>query len=158
MITQERLKELVSYNPDTGKFTRIIKRTNGKSNGWPDKNGYLYLMVDGKNYAYHRLIWLYVHGKFPNNEIDHINGNKADNRIANLRDVTRTQNMQNEIKVRKSSSSGFMGVRFRKDRNTWTATIRVNGKQKRLGVFATPQEAEAAYIAAKRIYHDGFTL
>ena len=158
MITSERLRELVSYNADTGKFTRLVKRTNGKDAGWPDRNGYLYMMVDGKNYAYHRLVWLHVHGKFPTHEIDHINGNRADNRIGNLRDVTRTQNMQNEVKVRKNSSSGFMGASFRKDRGTWVATIRVEGKAIRLGVFATPQEAEAAYVAAKRKFHDGFTL
>ena len=158
MITKERLRELVSYDAVTGKFTRLVRRTNGKDAGWPDRNGYLYMMIDGKTYAYHRLVWLHVHGKFPDHEIDHINGNKADNRIANLRDVTRSQNMQNEVKARKSSSSGFMGTSFRKDRGTWVATIKVNGKRKRLGAFATPQDAEAAYIAAKRALHPGFTL
>lgn len=158
MITSEKLRELLSYNPETGKFTRIVRRTRGKDSGWADKYGYLYLMVDGKTYSYHRLVWLHVNGAWPEHEIDHINGDKSDNRIANLRDISRSKNLQNEVRVRKNNASGFMGVQYRKDRNTWISTIRVDGKSKRLGSFATPEEAEAAYIAAKRIYHDGCTL
>lgn len=157
MLTQELLKFLLHYDPETGIFTRIVQNTTGGS-GWKHKDGYIYLCISGKTYSSHRIAWLYITGKFPTYDIDHINGIKHDNRFSNLRDVPTSLNMQNELRVRKNNQSGFMGVHFRKDRNKWIATIRINGKPKRLGSFATPEEAEAAYINGKRIFHEGFTL
>lgn len=156
-FTAERLRQLVHYDAESGIFTRLTTQGGGGS-GWPDKAGYLYIMVGGKIYAVHRLAWLYMTGDWPVQEIDHINGDKADNRFANLRDVSRHCNMQNELRPRKNNTSGFAGVRWRKDRQRWIATILVEGKPKRLGAFDTAEAAHAAYVEAKRLYHSGFSL
>jgi len=157
MLTAERLRELLDYDPETGVFTRRVRRTSGGT-GWPDKVGYLYLMVDGKTYAAHRLAWLFMTGEWPTGELDHLDGNKACNAFANLREATRQTNMQNEVRARKSNKSGLMGVHFRKDRGKWVSAIRINGRARRLGQFDSPEEAHAAYVEAKRIHHAGFTL
>lgn len=162
MITQDRLKQLLHYNPDTGIFTRLIATSNntkvGDIVGSKHHTGYLYAMIDYKTYSIHHLAWLYVYGEFPKLEIDHINGIKNDNKISNLRDVDKTTNMQNEVRARINSSSGLLGVRWRNDRNKWIASIRVNGKVKRLGSFDNKIEAYECYLEAKRLYHQGFTL
>lgn len=156
-MTSERLRALVAYDPETGLFTRLVRNTNAKS-GWPDKAGYLYLMIQGKVYSTHRLAWLYMTGEWPRNDIDHINGQRADNRFCNLRDVPKHFNMQNERKARKNNASGLMGVHFRKDRGKWVAVLRINGKSRRFGAFDTAEEAHAAYLEAKRANHPGFLL
>lgn len=155
-ITAERLRQLVDYNPETGIFTRKVRNTNSGS-GWQDKAGYLYLMIDGKTYAAHRLAWLHTTGVWPTDEVDHLNGKRDDNRFENLRDTDRTVNMQNTLTVRKNNAVGLMGVHWRKDRSRWVASIRVEGKSTRLGAFKTPEEAAAAYLEGKRRYHPGFT-
>lgn len=162
MLTQQRLQQLFNYNPETGIFTRLVATSNftkaGHVAGTLSKNGYLYMMVDRKNYMAHRLAWIYVYGEFPKNEIDHINGIEDDNKISNLRDVDKFINMQNEVRVRKNNACGLMGAHFRKERNKWVAQLRVNGKSRRFGSFNTPEEAHHAYLKAKRLYHKGFTL
>lgn len=161
-LTQARLKELLSYNPDTGIIIRL-KRTSmnqkvGQVVGYVSRRKYLCAMIDGKTYQLHWLAWMLHYGEFPKLEIDHINGNATDNRIANLRDVNRKTNMQNEVKARKNSTSGYLGVRWRKDRNKWIATIRVDGKAKKLGSFDNKEDAYQSYLKAKRIYHEGCTI
>ena len=113
-------------------------------------------MVDGKSYATHRLAWLYMTGQWPRDDIDHINGNKADNRFCNLRDVPKNFNMQNERMARANNAHGFMGVQFRKDRGKYVACLRVDGNVRRFGAFDTPEEAHVAYVEAKRKHHPGF--
>ena len=133
MITQQRLKEFLDYNPDTGVFTwreSYFPSKIGKPAGGPFR-GYLRLMVDGKLYLCHRLAWLYVHGDWPTETIDHINGIKSDNRIKNLRAVSHMENCQNRP-LRKDNSSGISGVCWDKSSNHWRATIAVNGKRKHL--------------------------
>ena len=156
-MTAERLRNLVTYDPLTGLFQRLVRNTNATC-GWPDKAGYLYLMIDTKVYSAHRLAWLYMTGEWPRNDIDHINGQRADNRFANLRDVPKNFNMQNERRARINNKSGLMGVQFRKDRGKFVAVLRINGKSKRFGAFDTPEAAHAAYVEAKRLHHPGFTL
>lgn len=156
-MTRERLQSLVRYDPATGLFTRLVRRTNA-TGGWPDKAGYLYLMIDTKTYSAHRLAWLYMTGEWPRNDIDHINGNRADNRFCNLRDVPKNFNMQNERRARNNNAFGLMGVQFRKDRGKYVAVLRIDGKSRRFGAFDTPEEAHAAYVEAKRLHHPGFTL
>lgn len=162
MLTSELLRELLSYDPETGLLTRLTDNNRGHRigaiAGSKHHSGYIEVMVNKKNYRAHRICWLHFYGQWPEFDIDHINGDKADNRICNLRDATEEMNMQNEIRARKNSTSGLMGVRFRPERKRWIATIKVNGKPKRLGSFATPEEAHNAYLEGKRFHHKGFTL
>ena len=155
MLTQERLKELLHYNPDTGLFTRIVKRTNGGS-GFLHHTGYVHIYIAGKTFAAHRLAWLYMTGEFPKHDIDHINGVKNDNRFCNLRDVPTQMNMQNEIRARKHNSTKLLGVS--KKGTKFAAFIRINGKRVYLGTFNTAEEAHVAYIEAKRVHHLGCTI
>lgn len=106
----------------------------------------------------HRLAWLYVHGRWPDGLIDHKNGDRADNRFDNLRDVAHRVNMQNLRKAFVSSKTGLLGASPLKD-GRFGAFIKRDGKSKNLGTFDTPELAHAAYVAAKRvIHHEGNTL
>ena len=114
-------------------------------------------MIDEREYSAHRLAWLYVHGAWPTGQIDHINGDRGDNRISNLRDVTPALNTQNQRRAARSNkSSGLLGVTA--NRGRWLAQISIGGKSRNLGRYATPEEAHAVYVAAKRVLHAGCTL
>ena len=116
MITQYRLKELLDYNPETWIF--IWKRTNAIA-GHADKiNGYVVIWIDKKKYRAHRLVWLYMYWKFPEQLIDHINGIKTDNRLVNLRDISNRDNLQNKARYRRGNS----------DLPTWVQIIRYKGE------------------------------
>lgn len=160
MLTQERLKQILHYDPETGVFTRILaisrKSKVGDIVGTPNAHGHLVINIAGKIRYAHRLAWLYMTGSFPINSIDHINGVKTDNRFCNLRDVTHTVNCQNHRAPQSSNSHGYMGCT--RDKKRWTSSICVNGNRIRLGMFDTPEEAEAAYLNAKRIHHEGCTI
>lgn len=159
-LTQDQLKELFGYDPETGIFTNRIKRREalvGKVAGHKDGNGYLVISIYGDRYKAHRLAWMYVYGGFPPNLIDHINGNKTDNRIANLRLADRSGNGQNMRKPKSNSPSGLIGAfRFKNDR--WRSQIRANGKTIALGCFDTAEEAHQAYLKAKRELHPYCTI
>ena len=105
MFTQSQVKELFHYDPETGHLIWLVDRrahkVAGKIAGYLNNEGYLRIRIDGKGYQAHRLIWLYVNGAWPVNEIDHVNGVRNDNRISNLREVTNSQNLQNQRKPRK---------------------------------------------------------
>lgn len=156
-LTQARLKEVLKYSRNTGQFTwrrtRGPKAPAGTLAGTPHKRGYVALMVDQRLYLAHRLAWLYVHGCWPTDTIDHINGVKNDNRIKNLRDVSMQTNLHNQHAAYKSNKTGLRGVSFEGRSNKWYARIRVASKSVMLGYFATAGEAHAAYIAAKQIHH-----
>lgn len=163
MLTAERLRHLFSYNPDTGVFTRRISLSNRvkvgeEIVGSPNEKGYLRFHVDGWLYKAHRLAWLYVHGEWPD-QLDHINGDKADNRIANLRLATTKQNHGNRPKNR-NNTTGYKGVHLH-DKNgrlakPFVATIYVNGRGIHLGMFATAEAAHAAYVAAAQKHFGEF--
>lgn len=159
-LTATRLRELFHYGPFTGAFTRLQSRGSaaaGPVRGIVHPQGYLRFNVDGKIYFAHRLAWLYVHGVWPAGHVDHINGDPADNRIINLREVTRSMNQQNQRRARADSSTGFLGVRnYRGGR--FKADIWTDGKTKHLGVFDTAEEAHQAYLQAKRELHPGCTI
>jgi hypothetical protein len=160
MLTQLNLKSILFYNPETGIFTWLkptmsrlkIGDIAGRKN---NKKG-MRIGICKKDYLSHRLAWLYVHGKWPNGVIDHIDGNPFNNSIDNLRDVSRTVNQQNQKKSHSNSKSGFLGVTDRKTR--FDAHIVVNGKQKFLGSYKTKEEAYHCYLIAKRELHPGCTI
>lgn len=160
MLTQNRLKEILHYDPYTGVFTRRLKQSGVRQksiSGSVTNAGYLVTSVDQKVYKCHRLAWLYMTGKWPDGEIDHINCIRSDNRFENLRVVTRAQNMENQRKAQKSNkSSGVLGV-F-KNGSGFAARISHNNSKVYLGTFKTIEEASAAYVAAKRLLHLGCTL
>ena len=159
-ITQELLHELFALRED-GELVWKVSTSNRVKIGdiagsTSNSTGYRRIIVNRKQYRAHRLIWFMVHGKFPVNMIDHINGNKLDNRISNLREATHQENMQNKTKARSDNKSGFLGVHLH--RKKFLARIHVNNRRKILGSFDTPEEAHEAYLAAKRELHDFYTI
>lgn len=143
MITQKELKKELSYNKVTGvllwaKNSRG-RRLTGFAGGVAD-SGYLCVSINKKTYKAHVLAWVYEKGEFPKGEIDHINGNKLDNRIKNLRDVSHGENLRNQ-KLNKHNTSGCSGVSFHKQAKKWRAVIGVNGKAKVLGLFTNKVDA-----------------
>jgi hypothetical protein len=118
-------------------------------------SGYWHVGVDGDEYKAHRLAWLFVHGEWPAGRLDHENGDTADNRIANLRPVTHSQNIANS-RLRRDSTSGFKGVSFYTSAGKWGANINKDGRRHYLGLFNTPEEAHAAYCEAACELHGEF--
>jgi hypothetical protein len=159
MLTQSQLKQLISYDPETGIFTRLkaLSRRSkiGDVVGSLSGRGYLYISINFKSYPSHRLAWLYMHGEFPPNHVDHINGLTQDNRIINLRLATRSQNKMNS-RIYSSNTSGFKGVSFDSERNLWSASAKVNGKAKKIGRFKTPEQASDAYINFTKLHFGEF--
>ena len=154
MINQSRLKELFDYSPTTGFLTRKVKMGPGAVGsiaGTVIRRRYRQVMVDGKCYLGHRLAWLYVHGEFPSGEVDHVNGNRDDNRIENLRVVDRQGNSRN-MKIRSDNSSGAVGVAWNKARGMWRARIGVNNQDIILGYFDDLDEAITARSEASKKY------
>ncbi len=144
----QELTDVLSYNPTTGEFHWTVRRGKVKAGdraGTLDKEGYRILRFKGKAYKAHRTAYFFVHGEWPTDEIDHLNGIKDDNRIDNLRDVSRQVNSENRLGKGIEAS----GTKFR-------AYIRVAGKLQWLGKFATAAEATARYVSAKQELHTGF--
>ena len=160
-LTAEQLKATFDYDAETGVFLWKIRPSRavkaGDVAGCTEKRiGYITIGIEGRIYKAHRLAWLYTHGEWPKGLIDHINGNKADNRICNLRDVFADGNSQNVRKPNVRNKSGFMGVIW--FQNKWRASMSVNGQSKWLGDYSTPQEAHQVYLEAKRKYHAACTI
>lgn len=160
LLTVERLRECLIYDPNSGVFRWVAgcasKRHVGHVAGSPDSRGYRIIKLDQVCMKAHRLAWIYVNGSHPLGEIDHINGIKDDNRIVNLRDVPLQINRQNQrIGI---GETGLLGVSRSDKPGTFRATIKVNRKQIRLGVFPSPEAAHAAYVEAKRRLHPGGML
>lgn len=134
------------YKHSVGRFME-----NGKERGGPASNGYRRLMLNGISYLEHRLVWLIFEGDIPDGyEIDHIDGDRANNRRTNLRLVTRQQNNMN-CGDSKNSTSGIKGVSWHDERNKWRAYIMIDYRQKHLGLFDTKEEAKAARVAAEHL-------
>ena len=151
LLTIERLRELIDYDPATGlficKIARINRRIGDVEHGTCGR-GYIAFCLDGKQYYAHRLAWFYVHGVWPRAEIDHVNRDITDNRMSNLREATRAQNAKN---VPGQTLKGIMPNHER-----WQAQIRVDGKRIYLGTFDTRELAHAAYCEASRRMHGEF--
>lgn len=155
----DAIKQVLRYKPETGEFwwtADAPKKVAGKPANSKNKFGYVCLKFGGKMYKAHRLAWAFVHGGFPDQHIDHINGDPSDNRLCNLRVADRSLNMQNQRRARSDSATGLLGVS--KNGSGWRAEIRVDGKKINLGTYKTPELAHLAYVEAKRKYHEGCTL
>lgn len=154
-LTQERLREVVAYNAETGEFSRVAPRYS-RPTGTINTVGYLQIYIDGKIYLGHRVAWLYVYGEWPIGCVDHINGNRSDNRIKNLRVGSKAQNLQNQRRPR--AGNPYLGVSLHKHAQKWHARIVVDGNRISLGYYDTPEAARDAYVAAKREKHAFCTL
>lgn len=159
-LTLEQVRELLDYDPNTGLLTWRKTRTgtarSGTVAGTPNLHGYVVVRIYKRHYQAHRLAWLLSTGAWPTQMIDHIDGIRTNNRISNLRDVSRTTNLENRHRAQANSRSGLLGVC--QYGNSWAANIRVKGKQLYLGRFDTPEAAHAAYLSAKRNLHEGCTI
>jgi hypothetical protein len=155
-VTAKRVAEMLDYDPVTGKFVWLQSIAKcvivGTPAGSVTRNGYVRISIGRRGYLAHRLAWLFVHGEWPEGQLDHIDGNKQHNAIGNLRIANISQNRANS-KASVTNKSGFKGVFFLKGR--WLASIKHRGQSKHLGCFDTPEKAHAAYvIAAKNIHGD----
>lgn len=169
-ITHEELVARFFYDPETGELSRRVALQGGlgvgrgSSKGFKlatkNGNGYLRVNLDGKKYYVHRLAWLYVYGVVPSGQIDHINGDRSDNRIANLREVTNQQNQENRRVPSKTNSTGFLGVTrvYRKSGIRYIAQIMDGEKHVHIGTCHTPEEAHKMYVAKKAEIHKYQTL
>jgi hypothetical protein len=156
MLTREQVQELLEYSPDTGGFTWKVNRGRtakaGQRAGCPDRQGYICMKILGGTYKAHRVAWLMVYGRWPDSQIDHINGVPGDNRISNLREVNPRQNAENR-RVTHNQTSGVKGVTYMRKIRKWKAQVYTKGTNYYLGVFSTIEEAEAAYKAAALVLH-----
>ena len=153
-LTREEAQQVLDYNSDTGLLTWKFAKGNRKAGakaGSIDSYGYLQLSINSKRYKAHRIVWLLIYGSWPNGEIDHIDGDKLNNRITNLRDVSSQINAWNRTLAQKNNSTGYRGVT--KHRNKFMADIKVCGKKIYLGLFDTPELAHQAYLQAKTKHH-----
>ena len=150
-LKQEDLKSRVTYDSESGVFTYITKKDFGRVAGHINQRGYLKIGILNKSYFAHRLAWLYIHGELSDKEIDHINQNKLDNRIVNLREVDSRVNMKNLPKY-KSNKSGQCGVGWKKANNKWYARIDVDGKRISLGYHIEYSDAVNARKNAEVLY------
>lgn len=156
LITIERLHEVLSYDPATGIFRWIVRKSKsakiGKIAGSKTTQGYCYIQLDGTRFFAHRLAWLYVHGKWPSDEIDHINHDRFDNRLNNLRSASRAENRYHSLR-HNNNKCGFKGVCWDKHICKWRSSIMKEGVLYHLGYFTTDKAAHSAYMkAAKRLF------
>lgn len=161
-LTIPLLRELLDYDPDTGAFKWAVDRSNvkaGTPTGCTAVNGYTIIRICGKAMLAHRLAWMHFYQEDPPKLIDHINGEKTNNRIKNLRAGDKVLNGQNQRKAQANNkSSGLLGVAYIRHIKKFAAYIDKDGRRQYLGWFADKNEAHAAYIEAKRELHEGCTI
>jgi hypothetical protein len=167
MLTVERLKEVLLYEPGMGHFIHRPRagadqptktwntRYAGKIAGTVRVDGRRVLCIDGKHYFAARLAWLYMTGKWPNPEADHESTDRCDDRWGNLREATRQQNACN-TRTRRHSKSGMKGAHWHKKSQKWQARITSHGKMKGLGYYDTKEQAHQAYCSAASRLHGVF--
>lgn len=163
----EYLRSVLHYDAITGEFTWLARSGQrgpdftGKAAGSLTVHGRVEIGIKGQRFFAHELAWVMTHNRLPDGEIDHINGDPADNRLSNLRDVSRALNMQNLRRSTARNKTGYLGVVAVNQRDggkPFRAYISVAGRSKNLGSFDCPKEAHQAYLRAKRKYHPGNTL
>lgn len=151
LISAERLRELLDYSPETGVFywrgDRGGRQFSGKPAGSRMSTGYIEICVEGWRIKAHRLAWLYHYGEYPKYVIDHVNGQRDDNRISNLRDVPFATNLQNQSAISENNATGIRGVS--KVRDKYRVELQANGVRYHVGMFSSLEEAAKAYEAKK---------
>jgi hypothetical protein len=155
------IRQTFDYDSATGLLTWKVSRgrvSKGSEAGTLGQHGYVTLQVNGKRLRAHRAIWAHVYGVWPSLEIDHKDGNRANNRIENLREATSAENKQNLRGARSHSATGLLGVFKFRDGGKFMAQIVKNGKGKHIGVFDSKEEAHAAYLEVKRQLHPMCTI
>lgn len=163
IVSAEEIRQAFLYDPDTGDFIRRERTASrapaGVVVGNNNSGGYLQIRYNSMRFLAHRLAWMYVTGEWPVRVIDHINGNREDNRFKNLRDVSQQTNSENLRLPQGRTTSRLLGVHIQRRKTVrYLAQIVTSGKLKHLGSFDTPEEAHAAYIEAKRRLHLGCTI
>jgi len=159
-FTKDELVQVLDYSCETGLFHWRVDRKGAKRGDQAGCNysaGYMRVKVFGHIYIAHRLAWFYVHGRWPTGDIDHINGIRSDNRIANLRDVSRRTNCENLLRS-KNNKAAPLGVTLHRKTGRWQAQIKSRGISYHLGLHDDPNDAHAAYVQAKRKLHIGCTI
>lgn len=155
MLTAQRLREVLNYNPKTGEFTWLValsKKTKIGSVAGTVRDGYINIQIDGQLNRAHRLAWLHMTGEWPKSLIDHRDLNRSNNRWINIRPASTIENNANWPMLR-TNASGYRGVRWYRANKRWSAQIGVNRKSVHLGYFDTAEEAHAAYcVAAKALW------
>jgi hypothetical protein len=167
-LTADQLRSLLNYDPKTGVFTWRRREQQGHyARTWNTRyagtiagtptvpRGYLQIMVNGRLYLAHRLAYLWMHGVWPVDEVDHRDTDPANNRWSNLRAATSSQGKMN-TRIRSDNTTGHKGVWFEKRRNHWIAEIHADGKKRQIGSYSTIEEARAAREAAARQLHGRF--
>lgn len=146
-ITHEELLAAILYDPETGMFWNRERRSNAMPNAvagyWHQPSGYWLITIGWRKYKAHRLAWFYIYEEWPIEIIDHINGDRSDNRLENLREATFSENLINS-EVRIDNSSGYKGVYFEKRIKKWRAYINKNGRRHFLGHFDRVEDAALA--------------
>lgn len=156
----ERVRECFDYNQDTGVFIWKIRTSNRIRVGDPTgcistTDGYMYIRLDRRNHVAHRLAWAFVHGYFPPDDVDHINGIRSDNRIGNLREASRAENGQNR-KTSSNNKSGVKGVCRHQKSGKWRAQVHFEGKQHFFGLYDSLECASEAARAGREKLHREF--
>jgi hypothetical protein len=158
-LTAARARELLEYSPESGVLKWKVGPSNKIAAGTPigskNASGYVRFMIDERSYMGHRVAWLLQTGEWPEKQVDHINGVRADNRWSNLRAATGTQNNANS-RVYRNNTSGFKGVCWDRAKQKWRAYIQVGGKVKRLGLHVSKEDAASAYGTAAEKYFGEF--
>jgi hypothetical protein len=159
-ITQEELKIWLRYDPETGSFFWHKSNSNraivGEKAGTLRPDGYTIITINGMRYRAHHLAWLYAYGELPpSTHVDHINGDRGDNRIENLRLASHGENLMNRGR-QVNNRAGYKGIWWDKEKQLWAAMIGFNSQKKALGRYETAEEAARAYDAAARLYHGKF--
>lgn len=159
MVTQDELKDLMHYDPETGVFTwktaSSARVTAGQIAGSKNEQGYICIRIRRRAYKAHRLAVLYMTGAFPVAQTDHVNGTKCDNRWVNLRPATDAQNKMN-VGLKSTNTSGFKGVSWDKANKNWRPQCRTGGLRHNLGRFSTAEAAAVSLAEFWRIHHGEF--
>lgn len=159
ILTHAQVSILLACDRDTGQLTWLVNRGRlakaGDVAGRLDKTyGYVIIKVHCQAYKAHRVVWLLMTGAWPDKFLDHIDGNRANNRFENLREATKAQNQQNRYKANSNNVSGCLGVTWNKRDDVWQSRIMIDKKSINLGSFKTLDEAKTAYLLSKRKMHD----